>query len=53
MRKIEDSLRREVESYQRCGHTLSSALRAIRQTNRRGIEPLLNKLFENADSSAA
>lgn len=52
MRKIQSSLRREVEGYQRSGHSLESAVATIRQLGRPGIAPLLDAMYGETQNPA-
>ena len=46
MRKIDSNLRRELESYQRAGHTLESAIATIKGSSRRGMGKALDALAQ-------
>lgn len=52
MRKIESSIRREVESYQQSGHSLESALDTIRSSGRRGVTSLLDAMYGEAPTES-
>jgi hypothetical protein len=53
MRKIESSLRREIESYLRAGYTQEGAIAAIKGSSRRGMGKVLDALAQPLASRRA